>query len=119
MKVYWHLCCDYGHQWGGFFEEDADIPMQCTDGHEAITCSKQAPIDQVQVTIRPAGRITDSVRHQTAFERYVWIIVSDIQGTWEYRSNKVYSWREAEQLIRLFESCTLDKAKLTVEKRPF
>ena len=93
--------------------------MQCSEGHEAVTCTKQLPIDQVQVIIKPAGRIADRVTKQPMFERQVWVIVSDIQGSWEYQSRKNYSWREAEQILRLFESCPLEKAKQIVERKQF
>ena len=119
MKVYWQLVCDYGHAWGGFFEEEADISMQCSEGHEAVTCSKQLPVDQVQIKITPAGRIADTITKKPTFERQVWIVVSDIQGSWEYQSQKIYSWREAEQIVRLFECCPLEKAKQIVERKQF
>jgi hypothetical protein len=119
MKVYWHITCDYGHKWGGFLEEDAEILMRCPEGHEAVICCKEPPIDQVQVTIRPAGRIVDKVTKKSAGDRQVWIVVSDIQGCWEYQSQKIYSWREAEKIVRLFECCPLERQSKSLSRDNF
>src|SRR5215204_58678 len=99
MKVYFSLMCDFGHRWGGFLDEEAEVSNVCPEGHDAVTLSKMPPIDQVQVTIRPAGRLADAVKGQYIYENKVQLIVSDIQGTWEYRSQQVYSWREAEAVV--------------------
>ena len=116
MKVYFELACDFGHDWGGFLDEEAEVPEVCPEGHEAVTLRKMPPIDQVQVTIRPAGRLANSVTGQHLFENRVQIIVSDIQGMWEYQSQKFYSWREAEAIVRMFEKTSLKQAKAIVER---
>ena len=117
MKVYFALMCDFGHQWGGLFDEGADISELCPEGHEAVTLQKMPPIDQVQVTLRPAGRLADSVKGQYVFENKVQIIVSDIQGLWQYQSKKFYSWREAEGVLRLFEKRSLAQAIKIIETK--
>ena len=117
MKLYFDLACDFGHQWGALLDEEASVPEICPQGHEAITVKKMPPIDHVQVTLRPAGRLADPVKGQYVFDNKVQIIVSDIQGSWEYQSKKLYSWREAEGVIRLFEKRSLAQAKEIIEKR--
>ena len=113
MKVYFELVCDFGHSWGGFFDEEAEVPDVCPEGHEAVTLTKEPPIDQVQVTIRPAGRLAHG---RPIFENEVQIIVGDIQGTWEYQSQKLYSWREAEAVVRRFEKMSLAQAKAIIAR---
>lgn len=114
MKVYWKCRCDYGHEWGGFFEEDAVLPTICTEGHEAVQISKYPPIDQVQVSIRPAGRIVDQVKGQVHYERHAWVVIESLSGDWSYTTKKMYIWREAEKIIRLFERSSIDGAKETI-----
>jgi hypothetical protein len=116
MKVYVQLHCDYGHSWEDFVDENAEVPKVCPKGHEAVTYKKMPPIDQVQVTIRPAGRLADSVKEQYIYENKVQIIVSDIQETWKYHSQSLYSWREAEEILRKFEKRSLAQAKAIIER---
>lgn len=116
MRVYFELSCDFGHQWGGFLDEDAEVPEVCPEGHEAVTLKKMPPVDQVQVTIRPAGRLVDPVKGQYAFENKVQVIVSDMQGSWEYRSQQFYSWREAEAVARMFEKRSLAQSKEIIQR---
>ena len=116
MKVYFELRCDFGHRWGGFLDEEAAVPEECPEGHEAVTLTKMPPIDQVQITIRPAGRLVDAASGRYAFENKVQIVVSDIQGAWEYQSQQFYSWREAESVVRMFEKRSLAQAKDIVER---
>lgn len=111
MKIYLSLACDFGHSWGGFLDEEAEVPDVCPEGHEVVTRSKMPPIDQVQITIRPAGRL---VHGRPVGENKVQVIVSDIQGTWEYRSQQLYSWREAEAVVRRFEKRSLAQAKAII-----
>lgn len=113
MKVYFSLVCDFEHRWGGFFDEEAELPDVCPEGHEAVTLTKEPPVDQVQVTIGPAGRLAHG---RPIFENKVRVIVSDIQGTWEYQSQQLYSWREAEAVVRRFEKRSLAQAKWVTER---
>ena len=117
MKVYWGLRCDFGHSWGGFFDEEQEVPMQCAQGHEVVMVTKHPPVDQVQVSFRPAGRIVDHVTQQTRFERKVWLVVQSLQADWQHTSAECYSWREAERLARLFEGVSVEKAKILIKER--
>ena len=117
MKAYFDLICDFGHRWGGFWDENVIVPVICPEGHEAVTCTKNAPIDQVQITFRPAGRLTDSVKGQYSFENKVQIVISDIHQAWAYESKRLYSWREAEDILRLFEKKSLAQAKQIIETK--
>ena len=111
MKVYWTLSCDFGHTWSGYCADEAELPAHCPKGHEAVQVSRHEPIDQVQVSIRPAGRIVDPVTMQTAHERKVTIVVSNLQETWAHMIQGLYSWREAENILRKFEGVTEARAK--------
>jgi hypothetical protein len=117
MKAYFDLMCDFGHRWGGFFDENFEVSDVCPQGHDAVTCTKRAPIDQVQITFRPAGRLTDTVKEQYSFENKVQIVIGDIHQTWAYESKKLYSWREAEGILRMFEKKSIAQAKQIIESK--
>lgn len=117
MKVYFELTCDFGHRWGDFLDGEACVPEVCPEGHEAVTLTKMPPVDQVQITIRPAGRLADAVNGRYDFENKVRIVVSDMQGAWEYQSRQVYSWREAEAIVRMFERRSTAQAQAIIERR--
>ena len=116
MKVYFELRCDFGHQWGGLLDANAGVSEVCPEGHEAAILKKMPPIDHVQVTIRPAGRLVDPVKGQYAFENKVQIVVSDMQGAWGYQSQQLYSWQEAEAVVRMFELRSLAQAKEIIQR---
>lgn len=109
--------CDHGHEWGGLFEESNPPQKVCAHGHEAITTQKEKPIDLVQVTLFPAGRLVDSVKKQYALERRYRIIISDIDKTWTYESKKTYLWPEALKISGLFQERSLAQAKEAIERR--
>ena len=109
--------CDHGHEWGGLHEESNPPSKLCEHGHEAITIQKEKPIDFVQVTLFPAGRLVDSVKKQYASERRYRLIISDIDKTWVYESKKTYLWPEALKLSALFQERSLAQAKHTIERR--
>jgi hypothetical protein len=122
MKVHWEYRCDFGHDWSFYREEDAveepgdDI---CPYGHQAVVLRKLRPVDKVQITLRPASVLADTVTGQIAWERHYWFILSDIDGQEERRSKQVYLWRDVLGLAERFQgrswayACELwDKMKL-------
>lgn len=105
-RVYRHYRCDHGHDWE--VERDAAEPEraedgQCAFGHEAMTRTDQMPADEVQVLIRPAARIVDSVTGQLGLEGRYWVVLLGSGDKELCRSSKHYTWDEAVQLGRMLK----------------
>lgn len=108
--------CDFGHQWILFVDEqtpeketDALCP-ECPEHYKAVMLKKDLVADDVQITIRPASRIGDRVKQQVVLRGKYYIIISDISNTWEKVSEKVYSWNETMEIIKIFDKRSVDWA---------
>lgn len=113
VKVYWRYMCDDGHAWEIFRDEDAaESPEDsvCPDGHPAVTLTKQPPVDEIQIALRPAGRIVDRVTGQVALERRYLLVLSDLEGANERVSKRTYLWRELLSLAEKFHGRTRQSA---------
>jgi hypothetical protein len=103
-RVYRNYRCDHGHDWE--VERDSDEPehdedAQCAFGHEAVTRTDQIPVDEIQVLIRPAARIVDSITGQVGLEGRYWVVLLDPSDGELRRSSRHYVWEEAVQLARV------------------
>jgi hypothetical protein len=114
MEVLRRYRCDHGHEWRVVVHEgDPEFPehTRCPEGHEAVTCVEERPADEVQILIRPAARIVDSVTGQLADDgKYRFILLDRDGGTVEQSSN-LYTWEEAVALGRLFRGKTVERAR--------
>ena len=105
MKAYWFYSCDFGHDWTFFRDEDTVInphDEMCPFGHEAVTLSKQPMLDMVQVAIRPAARIVDKVKGQTAHEYEYYLVVTDLHNNIERMSRQPLTWHDAKAALDRF-----------------
>jgi len=80
--------------------DDGESPDEtiCPFGHEAVTLTKEAFLDYVQIGIRPAARITDDVTKSVGYEYEYYLVVSDIHTDREWMSEGTVSWQKAISL---------------------
>lgn len=119
MRVYWRYSCDHGHHWHFFREEDsheAPEDAKCVEGHEAVTLSKCAPTPEVQITVRPAAYVGDSVTGRLQLEGRYLIVLSDLRGIIELVSIETFGWDEAVKYSRQFVGKTMEEVILRVKK---
>lgn len=106
MKVYFRFRCDYGHEWVSFRDEfdvtshDSEV---CPFGHQAVTFIKERPVEDVQITMRPAARIVDELKGQVAWKGKYYVVISESGALSELVSRNVYAWEEACLFARKFE----------------
>lgn len=107
MKASWLYCCDFGHTWTRYREEDAsEMPGDnvCPEGHEAVVLRKQPMLDMVQIAIRPAARIVDSVKGQVGHEYEYYLVVTDLHGDAERMSRKPLAWHDVKASLDRFRT---------------
>lgn len=105
--------CDEGHQWTFFRDEECEEKPEdriCPHGHEAVTLKKERALNDVVVTLRPAGRVVDFLRNQEAMRGSYYVVLSNIEGTEELVSEGVYNWEDACKFARKFDKRSFDWA---------
>lgn len=113
MDIYRRYRCDFGHEWiVRKTETEPETPSEtmCIEGHEAVTCEIEVPVDEVQVVIRPAGRIVDEATGQRILDHLYWLVLLDRQGVEVKISSETYSWDEAAKKGRVFRGKSNSKA---------
>lgn len=106
MRVYRRYRCEFGHEWTverRQGEAEAHGDARCPEGHEAITCNEELPVDEVQILLRPAARIVDGVTG-TAWQigRYFLVLLNRSDDELCV-SREHYVWDEAIRLAALFK----------------
>jgi hypothetical protein len=74
----------------------------CLFGHEAVTLRKDRPVDEIQITLRPAAVIADAVKNQVVGAGKYWLVLSDVAGGDERVSEHAYLWREVMVMAEKF-----------------
>lgn len=105
MKAIWEYRCDFGHSWSVFRDEDAgELPEDavCPFGHEAVTLHKSQLLNMVQVSLRPAARVVDSVTGRTGHEYEYFLVITDLHKGIERMSAKAFTWEAAKAAFDRF-----------------
>lgn len=114
MKIYWRYRCDHGHEWQIFRDENAEETVEdskCSYGHLAITLEKRKPVDEVQISIRPAGFVSDPVTKQVALPKRYRLIISDLAADkGELESALTYTWEDAMKAAEKFQNLSVAQA---------
>lgn len=112
MRVYRVYHCDFGHQWTVTSQQGEPEKVEdtcCSEGHEAVTCNEELPADEVQILLRPAARIVDSVTGQVWLSARYFVVLLDRADQEICVSMEHYSWDESIKLAELFKG--KDKAR--------
>jgi hypothetical protein len=113
VKAYWHYKCDHGHAWTVFRDAEADedpADAVCPSGHEAVTLSKCPLLDVVQVSIRPAAQVIDSVTGRFGHEYEYYLVITDLHESAERMSAHRYTWSRAKELLDHFRNLPAGQA---------
>ena len=105
-KEYRRYICDHGHQWVLYKDStDEEKPAEkfCPEGHESVTLSREAAIDDAQITLRPAGVIVDTITNQEAMRGRYYVVISSQNSDEEFVTDVTYRWEEACAFARKFD----------------
>lgn len=112
MRVYRKYTCESWHDWVICRQDtDPELPQDtlCPYGHEAVTRRDEPPADEVQLLLRPAARIIDSVTGRLGLEKRYWLVLLDREDAEIAVSKQHYTWDEVVQLAMRYRG--LDKAR--------
>jgi hypothetical protein len=102
-----------------FRDEDAGEDPEdavCPFGHEAVMLFKHRLIDAVQVAIRPAARVVDSVKGQVGHEYEFFLVITDLHTGKEMMTHRTYWWADVKDLADRFRNLPAEKAWHLLEK---
>jgi hypothetical protein len=113
MRAYRRYRCDEGHEWTVATQTGApeiEANTICPHGHVAVTCNEELPADEVQILIRPAARVVDSVAGRIWDADRYFVVLLDRRDHELCMSKSHYPWDEAVKLALLFKGKTEDRA---------
>lgn len=88
------------------FSEFSDIEKTCPNGHEIITASRYELVDNVVIKFIPAEAAKEHSNKDPIYRGQYYISISNIEGTEEKVSEKVYWWKEAAEIGQRFDKRT-------------
>jgi hypothetical protein len=120
MRVFRSYRCDHGHHWivrreDGEGEHPSDTV--CPEGHSAITCREEFPVDDVQILISPAARIVDEVKGQRILDGRYYLSLLDKTGKEVCTSKEHYDWDTVVKLTAFFRKRSIEMALTWWAKR--
>ena len=113
MKVYWTYCCDYGHSWKIFRDENVAENLAdtiCPYGHEAVTLKQLAPADRVSVMLIPAAYMSKSSSIEVVMDTTFYIQIVDSSRDNTLTSDNSYSLDRCIELIRELQKLTWEQS---------
>ena len=110
MKMWRNYSCHAHHQWSVLADEKDPETKICPLGHEAITREVHTPVDEVQITLRPAGRFDPRTPQMIHYDRQYYLVICDLQSSEEKCSNIPLGWTEALKKAEIFLSKTKAEA---------
>lgn len=113
MRVFRSYRCDQGHHWivqreDGEGEHPSDTV--CPEGHPAITCRVEFPVDDVQILISPAARIVNEVKGQRILDGRYYLSLLDKTGKEVCTSKEHYDWDTVVKLAAFFRKRSIEMA---------
>jgi hypothetical protein len=120
MRVFRSYRCDYGHHWEVHrhdSEEEQPSDGVCPEGHPAITCCVELPVDDVQILISPAARVVDQLRRQRILGQRYYLSLLDKTGAELCASRDHYDWDTAVQFASFFKDKSAEQALAWWSKR--
>src|SRR3954467_4069089 len=98
MKVFRSYRCEEGHTWIVQRHDDEGeqrLDGVCPQGHPAITCQVEYPVDDVQILISPAARVLDARTEMRTLDGRYYISLLDSSGKQICASRQHYDWDQA------------------------
>jgi hypothetical protein len=120
MRVFRSYHCDLGHRWiveRQDYEAEQHADSICPEGHPAITCQVEFPVEDFQVLISPAARVADQRKEQRILDGRYYLSLLDKTGT-EVRASKMhYDWDAVVKLATFFKGKSVEQALIWWARR--
>jgi len=120
MRVFRNYHCDNGHQWAVERQEsEHEQPADsiCPEGHPAITCRVEFPVEEFQILISPAARIVDQARGQRILDGRYYLSLLDRSGAEVRASRQHYDWDAVVKLASFFKAKSVEQALIWRARR--
>jgi len=120
MRLFRSYQCDEGHHWVVQRQENEnERPSDsiCPEGHPAITCRVELPVDDVQILISPAARVIDPLRAQRVLDGRYYLSLLDKSGREICASKENYDWDAVVKLAAFFRKRSVELALAWWKKR--
>jgi hypothetical protein len=120
MRLFRSYRCEEGHDWVVERQENEDERPSdsiCPEGHPAITCRVEPPVDDVQILISPAARIVDPLRAQRVLDGRYYLSLLDKSGREICASKEHYDWDAVVKLAAFFRKRSVELAWAWWKKR--
>lgn len=98
-------------------EKEQPSDCICPEGHPAITCRVELPVEDVQILISPAARVTDQITRQRVLDGRYYLSLLDRAGIELCASSGHYDWNTAVKLSAFFKDKSVEQALAWWEKR--
>lgn len=120
MKIFRRYRCDFEHEWvvqrvSDEVEQPADT--LCPEGHPAVTCREELPVDDVQILISPAARIVDPLRKQRILDDRYFLSLLDKAGGELCATKENYDWEAIVKFAAFFKGKSREQALAWWSKR--
>jgi hypothetical protein len=92
-------------------EEELPGDQVCPQGHPAVTCRVEYPVDDVQVLISPAARVVDAEKGQRTLNDRFYLSLLDKTGAEVLSSREHFDWDEALKLATFFKGKSIEQAR--------
>jgi hypothetical protein len=105
-KEYRNYTCEHGHNWTLYrntTDEEKPEEVFCPEGHEMVMRFRHNVIDDAQITLRPAGRIINSITQQESKRGRYYVVISSQNSDEEFVTDVTYRWEEACAFARKFD----------------
>ena len=113
MKIFRRYRCEAEHEWV-VQREDTEGELSsdsiCPEGHAAVTCRIELPVDDVQVLISPAARIVDRLREQRILDGRYYLSLLDKTGSALCFTKESYEWDAVVKLAAFFRGKSVQHA---------
>ena len=120
MRLFRSYQCDEGHHWVVQRQENENEQPSdtiCPEGHPAITCQVEPPVDDVQILISPAARVVDPLRAQRVLDGRYYLSLLDGSGREICASKEHYDWDAVVKLAAFFRKRSVEFALAWWKKR--
>ena len=102
MRTFRRFRCEHGHELLVRGPEPHAQPPRCAEGHEAVTCNEEGPTEEVQILLRPAARVVDSITGRSILEGRYYLVLLTPEGLELRHSEEHYEWEDALRRASLF-----------------
>ena len=98
-------------------EDEQPSDSICPEGHPAVTCRLEFPVDDVQILISPAARVVDPLKAQRSLDGRYYLSLLDSNGIEICASKERFDWDAVVKLAAFFRKKSVEFALTRWKKR--